>query len=231
MKLNYRMQCLFASAIQLGVLFTLATLLIIGPIYAEGETNPSQTGSFTEETLFSDPTGDTTDAPTDDTTDGPTDAPTTPPTTPPKTGYIIANSLNVREKPSTTGKVVGYYVYAEKILILEEIGINGTPWGRTDKGWICMTYVDTSGKVPQPKPTEPKPTEPKPTTPSLPNPSLLLHPAIPSWRIIPSNPRILQRTVSLLPAKRKKPLSALMFPAGRRILIGRRSRPPALIML
>ena len=165
MKLNYRMQCLFASAIQLGVLFTLATLLIIGPIYAEGETNPSQTGPFTEETLFSDPTGDTTDAPTDDTTDDPTDAPTTPPTTPPKTGYIIANSLNVREKPSTTGKVVGYYVYAEKILILEEIGINGTPWGRTDKGWICMTYVDTSGKVPQPKPTEPKPTEPKPTTP------------------------------------------------------------------
>jgi GH25 family lysozyme M1 (1,4-beta-N-acetylmuramidase) len=165
MKLNYRMQCLFASAIQLGVLITLATLLIIGPIYAEGEVAPSQTGSFTEETPFSDPTGDTTDAPTDGPTAGPTDAPTTPPTAPPKTGYIIANSLNVRENPSTTGKVVGYYVYADKVLILEEIGINGTPWGRTDKGWICMTYVDTSGKVPQPKPTEPKPTEPKPTTP------------------------------------------------------------------
>lgn len=169
MKLNYRMQCLFASAIQLGVLITLATLLIIGPIYAEGEVDPSQTGIATGETSLLDPTGDTTDAPTDaptdDPTDGPTDAPTTPPTTPPKTGYITANTLNIRENPSTTGKVVGYYVYADKVLILEEIGINGTPWGRTDKGWICMTYVDTSGKVPQPKPTEPKPTEPKPTTP------------------------------------------------------------------
>ncbi len=172
MKLNYRMQCIFASAIQLGVLITLATLLIIGPIYAEGEVAATQTGAPTDTTVLTDPTGDITDAPTDAPadapTDAPTEAPTEAPTTPPKKVYVTANSLHIRQNPSASAKSVGYYTYGMQITIYEELSVNGTPWGRTDKGWVCLNYVDMSGNPPpptEPKPTNPPATEPKPTDP------------------------------------------------------------------
>lgn len=171
MKMNYRMQCLCASAIQVGVLITLATLLVLGPIYAEGELDPAQTGTVTTAPTSTEPTG----------------SETTAPTTPPQKGYVIASTLNIRETPGSDGKNVGYYSYATPVLILEKLALDGTPWGRTDKGWICLTYVDfsedpppptepkptqpkpTEPKPTQPKPTEPKPTEPKPTTPPTPS--------------------------------------------------------------
>lgn len=166
MKMNYRMQCLCASAIQVGVLITLATLLVLGPIYAEGELDPAQTGAVTTAPMSTEPTG----------------SETTAPTAPPQKGYVIASTLNIRETPGSDGKNVGYYSYATPVLILEKLALDGTPWGRTDKGWICLTYVDfsedpppptepkpTEPKPTQPKPTEPKPTEPKPTTPPTPS--------------------------------------------------------------
>lgn len=153
MKLHYRKQSLCAYAIQLGALIALATLLILGPIYAEGETAPTQTDAVTT-------------APSQ--TADPTEAETNPPTTPPQKGYIIASTLNIRETPGSDGKAVGYYIYAEPVLILEQLALDGTPWGRTEKGWICLSYVDFGEDPPpptEPKPTKPKPTEPKPTQP------------------------------------------------------------------
>lgn len=177
MKLNYRMQSLFASAIQIGVLVALATLLILGPIYAREEGSLAQTEVTTGTSTPGDEIADVTDS-TGEETPGPT--------SPPQKGYIIASTLNIRETPGSAGKIIGYYEYAKAILVYEKVELDGTPWGRTEEGWVCLTYVDfseappsTEPKPTEPKPTEPKPTEPKPTTPKPTEPKPT-EPSVPS---------------------------------------------------
>ena len=75
-----------------------------------------------------------------------------PATEPPVTqweGKVTASSLNIRSTPG--GKLVGGYARGTKVVILEQKTVNGTPWGRTDKGWICLTYVEM---VEKPQPVE-----------------------------------------------------------------------------
>ena len=40
------------------------------------------------------------------------------------------------------GKIVGGYSQGTKVTILEKTVVNGTVWGRTDKGWISLAYVE-----------------------------------------------------------------------------------------
>ena len=95
---------------------------------------------------------------------------TTPaPETPKTTGKVklTSGSLNVRSGPSTGYTVVGSYANGAAVTILEQKTVGTVNWGRTDKGWICMTYVkldETKVEEPKPevKPEEPKPEEPKP---------------------------------------------------------------------
>ena len=78
--------------------------------------------------------------------------PTVPETTVPETtapeeekernGVITAKSLNIRETPDANGKVVGVYGKGAKVVILEQKVVDGTTWGRTNKGWISMKYVE-----------------------------------------------------------------------------------------
>ena len=56
-------------------------------------------------------------------------------------GVINANGLNIRSEPSKTGNVQGAYNKGDVVTILETK--NG--WGRTNKGWISMDYVTTTG--------------------------------------------------------------------------------------
>ena len=58
-----------------------------------------------------------------------------------KTGTITATTLNIRETPGT-GTIVGLYPKGQKVTILEEKTVNGTTWGRTDRGWISMDHVE-----------------------------------------------------------------------------------------
>ena len=58
-------------------------------------------------------------------------------------GTVTANGLYIRKDPSPTGDVVGSYANGTKITILETK--NG--WGRTEKGWVSMTYVSTTGNT------------------------------------------------------------------------------------
>ena len=72
--------------------------------------------------------------------------PTEDPTEPPEqeviaTGSVTASALNIRAIPSTSGAVVGSYRKGEQVAILEQKQVNGTAWGRTEKGWICLAYV------------------------------------------------------------------------------------------
>ena len=75
----------------------------------------------------------------------------TEPTTPSSTdtmnvkGVVTVNDLNIRSEASTSGKVQGSYNKGDVVTILETK--NG--WGRTNKGWIKMEYVNTSGTTTQ----------------------------------------------------------------------------------
>lgn len=72
-------------------------------------------------------------------------APTEPVNTTKLNGKVTSNGLNIRKEPNTTSTIVGNYTNGANITILETK--NG--WGRTDKGWISMTYVNTTGNTTQ----------------------------------------------------------------------------------
>ena len=56
-------------------------------------------------------------------------------------GVVTTDVLNIRSTASTNATIVGRYTKGTTIKILETS--NG--WGRTDKGWVSMQYVNTSG--------------------------------------------------------------------------------------
>lgn len=71
----------------------------------------------------------------------PTQAPSASNNTQSIKGVINANGLNIRSEASKDGKVQGAYNKGDVVTILETK--NG--WGRTNKGWISMDYVTTTG--------------------------------------------------------------------------------------
>ncbi len=58
-----------------------------------------------------------------------------------KKGVVTASELNIRSSASQTADKVGSYTYGDRVTILESS--NG--WGRTDKGWISLSYVYMDG--------------------------------------------------------------------------------------
>ena len=56
-------------------------------------------------------------------------------------GIVTASELNIRDAASTEGKKVGAYTTGARVEILEK----KDGWGRTDKGWISLTYVYQDG--------------------------------------------------------------------------------------
>ncbi len=84
--------------------------------------------------------------------DGEEPAPTEPetPTDPPvdntdgTEGTVTAKELNIRETADADGKKVGEYKKGDKVVILEVRG----NWGRTNKGWVSMTYIKLDDKTP-----------------------------------------------------------------------------------
>lgn len=76
---------------------------------------------------------------------------TIPETEPPATGPQpimrgVVNkrysSLNIRSEPALTAKLVGRYASGDEIEIWETTQTEGIQWGRTDRGWVCMSYVN-----------------------------------------------------------------------------------------
>ena len=58
-----------------------------------------------------------------------------------KVGTVTASELLIRQSPSTAATSVGKYTKGTQVTILESS--NG--WGRTDKGWISLSYVYIDG--------------------------------------------------------------------------------------
>lgn len=68
-----------------------------------------------------------------------TPAPETPKTV---TGTVKVNDyLRIRANAGTSYGILGYLKPNTKVTITEQKSVNGTPWGKIDKGWICMDYV------------------------------------------------------------------------------------------
>ena len=76
--------------------------------------------------------------------------------------------LNVRSGPGTHNPQVGTYKRGEQVKITLQQKVGNVMWGKTDKGWISLFYVDLTpvkNETPE-EPTEPVlPTEPAPTEP------------------------------------------------------------------
>ena len=83
------------------------------------------------------------------------------------TGVVTADLLNIRASAGTHGALQGCYERNDKVTILEKATVSGTPWGRTDRGWICLSYVRLDSEQSQETvpPTEPEVTEPEATEP------------------------------------------------------------------
>lgn len=60
------------------------------------------------------------------------------------TGMVTASTLCIRSAAGSANSIVGTYSRGTIVKILEVKKVNGTLWGRTDKGWICMDYVQTT---------------------------------------------------------------------------------------
>ena len=67
----------------------------------------------------------------------------TPGTTTNTKGVITGNGLNIRSEASTSADIKGTYNKGDVVTILEIK--NG--WGRTNRGWIKMDYVNTSANA------------------------------------------------------------------------------------
>lgn len=58
------------------------------------------------------------------------------------TKTVNTKSLNIRSGPGTNNAKVGTYEKGDKVKILETAMVGSTLWGRTDRGWISMDYVE-----------------------------------------------------------------------------------------
>lgn len=82
-------------------------------------------------------------------------------------GQVAVDQLNIRSAAGTHGYLMGCYKRGARVEIYEKALNNGTPWGRTNKGWICLDYVilektEEETTAPTTKPTET--TKPEETT-------------------------------------------------------------------
>ncbi len=62
------------------------------------------------------------------------------------TGVIVkTDKLNVRNRPGTSGTtVVGSYARGDVVTITRQKAVGKTMWGKTEKGWISLYYVDVT---------------------------------------------------------------------------------------
>lgn len=74
------------------------------------------------------------------------------------TGIVSAggSKLRVRTGPGSGYSIAGYLADGSTVEILERQSVNGVTWGRTEKGWISMTYVQLKAQEPEKAPETPK---------------------------------------------------------------------------
>ncbi len=58
----------------------------------------------------------------------------------------VRGYLNIRADAGTDGKIVGALAKDDVVNLYQIETVNGHQWGRTDSGWICLTYTKTTLK-------------------------------------------------------------------------------------
>lgn len=71
-------------------------------------------------------------------------------------GTVTGSSLRIREKPGTSYKTLGFVYRGDRVEILEMTTVNGMTWGRIDKGWVSMKYVELDQAEAPEVPEEPQ---------------------------------------------------------------------------
>ena len=64
-----------------------------------------------------------------------------PPTEPPKEWKVTSNYVNIRSGPAKDYDRVRQVHKGDLVYVYEEKDVKGTPWGRLEDGWICLTYA------------------------------------------------------------------------------------------
>ena len=54
---------------------------------------------------------------------------------------VTTDGLNIRAGAGTNYDKVGTYNKGDEVMIYEQTIVKDRPWGRTDRGWICLEYV------------------------------------------------------------------------------------------
>lgn len=81
---------------------------------------------------------------------------------------LTSGRLNIRTGPSTGYSIAGKYNNGAAVTILEQKTVGTVTWGRTDKGWISLAYVQLD-QAQTSQPTTPSTPEPQPEqTPAQP---------------------------------------------------------------
>ena len=62
-------------------------------------------------------------------------------------GTVTASKLNIRKGPGSEHDAIDHYLKGDTVIILEKKTVDGTVWGRTNKGWIGMSYVKVAGET------------------------------------------------------------------------------------
>lgn len=62
-------------------------------------------------------------------------------------GTVDTAELMIRSAPGAQNQHLGSYLQGEKVLITQLKSLDSQPWGKTDKGWICIDYVAVDGGI------------------------------------------------------------------------------------
>ncbi len=62
-------------------------------------------------------------------------------------GTVNTAELTIRSAPGSGNQSLGSYSRGEKLLITEIQSKDYLPWGKTDKGWVCINYILVDGGI------------------------------------------------------------------------------------
>ncbi len=79
------------------------------------------------------------------------------------TGKVIADELLIRSGPGTNYSILGYLTEGTAVTVTEKKSGGALEWGKIERGWICLNYVQLNGNVTTTPSTPSTPTTPTTT--------------------------------------------------------------------
>ena len=95
-------------------------------------------------------------------------------------GKVIADELLIRSGPGTNYSILGYLTEGTAVTVTEKRSGGALEWGKIDKGWICLNYVQLNGNVTT--------TPSTPSAPSTPTTTVTGYANVQDWLRIRTGP-------------------------------------------